>query len=90
MKFLCSRRLKTWNDDIFTGFCPFRYGVEVDEEHAFLNCKITIIEKKFRCKACAILKIIKKLYIINRKIVINYFEFLLFKKMKTLKKFFDL
>ena len=44
MKFPCYRRLKTWDKDIFNGFCPFGCGVEDDEEHAFLNCKITIIK----------------------------------------------
>ena len=44
MKYPVSRRLKTWNSDIFTEFCPFGCGVEDDEEHAFLNCKITIIK----------------------------------------------
>ena len=44
MKFPCSRRLKTWDKGIFNGFCPFGCGVEDDEEHAFLNCKITIIK----------------------------------------------
>ena len=49
MKFPTSRRLKTWNSDIFTEFCPFGCEVTDDEEHAFLNCKITIIKnlKKF-------------------------------------------
>ena len=42
MKFPVSRRLKTWNNDIFTEFCPFGCGVEDNEEHAFLNCKICI------------------------------------------------
>ena len=44
MKFPVSRRLKTWNQNIFTGLCPFGCDVEDDEEHAFLNCKITIIK----------------------------------------------
>ena len=44
MKFPVSRRLKTWNSDIFTEFCPFGCGVEDNEEHAFLNCKINIIK----------------------------------------------
>ena len=44
MKFPVSRRLKTWNDDIFTELCPFGCGVEDNEEHAFLQCKITIIK----------------------------------------------
>ncbi len=44
MKFPVSRRLKTWNNNIFTELCPFGCGVEDNEEHAFLNCKITIIK----------------------------------------------
>ena len=44
MKFPVSRRLKTWNEDIFTEFCPFGCGKEDDEEHAFLNCKICILK----------------------------------------------
>ena len=44
MKFPVPRRLKTWNTDIFTELCPFGCGVEDNEEHAFLNCKITIIK----------------------------------------------
>ena len=49
MKFPVSRRLKTWNNDIFTELCPFGCGVEDNEEHAFLNCKVNIIKdlKKF-------------------------------------------
>ena len=30
--------------DIFTEFRSFGWGVEDDEEHAFLNCKINIIK----------------------------------------------
>ncbi len=44
MKFPVSRRLKTWNSNIFTDLCPFGCEVEDNEEHAFLNCKITIIK----------------------------------------------
>jgi len=44
MKFPVSRRLKTWNNDIFTELCPFGCNVEDNEEHAFLNCKVTIIK----------------------------------------------
>ena len=44
MKFPVSRRLKTWNNNIFTELCPFGCGVEDNEEHAFLNCKVTIIK----------------------------------------------
>ena len=44
MKFSVSRRLKTWNSSIFTELCPFGCEVEDNEEHAFLNCKVTIIK----------------------------------------------
>ncbi len=44
MKFPVSRRLNTWNNKIFTELCPFGCGVEDDEEHAFLNCKVNIIK----------------------------------------------
>ena len=44
MKFPVSRRLKTWNDKIFTELCPFGCGVEDNEEHAFLKCKICILK----------------------------------------------
>ena len=44
MKFPVSRRLKTWNQNIFTELCPFGCNVEDDEKHAFLNYKITIIK----------------------------------------------
>ena len=44
IKFPVSRRLKTWNNNIFTDLCPFGCGVEDNEEHAFLNCKVTIIK----------------------------------------------
>ena len=44
MKFPVSRRLNTWNNDIFTKLCPFGCGVEDNEEHAFLNCKICILK----------------------------------------------
>ena len=35
MKFPVSRRLKTWNNDIFTEFCPFGCNAEDNEEHNF-------------------------------------------------------
>ena len=44
MKFPESRRLKTWNDNIFTELYPFGCGVEDNEEHAFLKCKICILK----------------------------------------------
>ena len=44
MKFPVSRRLKTWNDNIFTELCPFGCGIEDNEEHAFLKCKICILK----------------------------------------------
>ena len=44
MKAPVSRRLKTWNDDIFTDKCPFGCDVEDNEEHALLNCKTSIIK----------------------------------------------
>jgi len=44
MKYPVSRRLKTWNSDIFTESCPFGCDVEDNEEHAFLTCKINIIK----------------------------------------------
>ena len=44
MKFPCSRRLKTWNNSIFTELCPFGCDKEDNEEHAFLNCIICIIK----------------------------------------------
>ena len=44
MKFPVSRRLKTWNNDIFTEWCPFGCDVEDDEKHAFLECKICILK----------------------------------------------
>ena len=44
MKFPVSRRLKTWNNDIFTELCPFGCDVEDDEKHAFLECKICILK----------------------------------------------
>ena len=44
MKFPVSRRLKTWNEDIFTDLCPFGCNVEDDEKHAFLECKICIFK----------------------------------------------
>ena len=33
MKEPFSRRLKTWNNDVFVSNCPFGCGVEDDEEH---------------------------------------------------------
>ena len=44
MKFPVSRRLKTWNDDIFTDLCPFGCNVEDDEKRTFLECKICILK----------------------------------------------
>ena len=44
MKFPVSRRLKTWNNDIFTELCPFGCDVEDDEKHAILECKICILK----------------------------------------------
>ena len=44
MKFPCSRRLKTWNNSIFTELYPFGCCKEDNEEHAFLNCKICILK----------------------------------------------
>ncbi len=44
MKFPCSRRLKTWNNSIFTELCPFGCDKDDNEEHAFLNCKICILK----------------------------------------------
>ena len=42
MKIPVSRRLKTWNNDIFSKYCPFGCNVEDNEEHALLNCKVSI------------------------------------------------
>ena len=44
MKFSVSCRLKTWNDKIFTELCPFGCGIEDNEEHTFLKCKICILK----------------------------------------------
>ena len=44
MKAPVSRRLKTWNDEIFTDICPFGCNVVDDEEHALLNCSSSIIK----------------------------------------------
>ncbi len=44
MKFPCTRRLKTWNNSIFTELCPFGCDKDDNEEHAFLNCKICILK----------------------------------------------
>ena len=44
MKFPVSRRLKTWNSDIITKFCPFGCNVEDDEKHAFLESKICMLK----------------------------------------------
>ena len=44
MKAPVSRRLKTWNDEIFTELCPFGCDVEDNEEHALLQCQTSIIK----------------------------------------------
>ena len=44
MKEPFSRRLKTWNNDIFVPNCPFGCGEEDDEEHAILKCQTTILK----------------------------------------------
>jgi len=44
MKAPVSRRLKTWNKEIFTEKCPFGCDVEDNEEHAILQCKVSIIK----------------------------------------------
>ncbi len=44
MKAPVSRRLKTWNNEIFTDKCPFGCDKEDNEEHALLQCCTTIIK----------------------------------------------
>ena len=44
MKAPVSRRLKTWNSEIFIDKCPFGCDVEDNEEHAILGCSTTIIK----------------------------------------------
>lgn len=44
MKAPVSRRLKTWNDDIFIELCPFGCNTIDDEEHALLECSSSIIK----------------------------------------------
>ena len=44
MKAPVSRRLKTWNDEIFNEQCPFGCDVEDNEEHALLQCQTSIIK----------------------------------------------
>ena len=44
MKLPVSRRLNTWNSEIFTRFCPFGCDVEDHEEHALLQCETSIIK----------------------------------------------
>jgi hypothetical protein len=44
MKLPVSRRLNTWNSDIFTRICPFGCEKEDDEEHALLQCETSIIK----------------------------------------------
>ena len=44
MKAPVSRRLKTWNEEIFTDICPFGCDVEDNEEHALLQCQTSIIK----------------------------------------------
>ena len=44
MKAPVSRRLKTWNNEIFTEKCPFGCDKEDNEEHALLQCCTTIIK----------------------------------------------
>lgn len=44
MKLPVSRRLNTWNSDIFTRVCPFGCDKEDDEEHALLQCETSIIK----------------------------------------------
>ena len=44
MKLPVSRRLNTWNSDIFTRFCPFGCEKEDNEEHALLKCETSIIK----------------------------------------------
>lgn len=63
MKFPVSRRLKTWNSNIFTELCPFGCGVEEKEEHAFLNCKVNIIKdlKKYILDGLKEIRIFHKL-----------------------------
>ena len=44
MKLPVSRRLMTWQNDIFTENCPFGCESVDDEEHAILNCQTSIIK----------------------------------------------
>ena len=44
MKLPVSRRLNTWNSDIFTRNCPFGCDAEDTEEHALLQCETSIIK----------------------------------------------
>ena len=44
MKAPVSRRLKTWNSEIFTEKCPFGCDVEDIEEHALLKCTTVILK----------------------------------------------
>ena len=44
MKLPVSRRLNTWNSDIFTRICPFGCEKEDTEEHAILQCETSIIK----------------------------------------------
>ena len=41
MKFPVSRRLKTWNSNIFTELCPFGCGVE---ENVFLDNEVNMFK----------------------------------------------
>ena len=44
MKLPVSRRLNTWNSEIFSRICPFGCDVEGDEEYALLQCETSIIK----------------------------------------------
>ena len=44
MKAPVSRRLKTWQNDIFTEKCPFGCDADDDEEHALITCQTSIIK----------------------------------------------
>lgn len=44
MKLPVSRRLNTWNSDIFTRICPFGCEKEDNEEHVILQCETSIIK----------------------------------------------
>ena len=44
MKAPVSRRLNTWQNEIFNENCPFGCEIEDNEEHALLTCQTSIIK----------------------------------------------